>query len=161
MLETYEIGGRTAAGFLAMTIVLVEALSGGGLVARREAIRRIGSAGALAVAVGWTILGAQAFARGLPLENCGCFGVHLAQPLRWWILVEDAELVALARWVHSRDVPPAGDRRPDLLVVDGPATQAEVGGSPRSPTARRSANSSSRVSDSSGTPGPSDALISR
>jgi hypothetical protein len=43
---------------------------------------------ATAVAVTWTLLGTQAFVSGLPIDNCGCFGVHLGQPLRWSVLLE-------------------------------------------------------------------------
>jgi hypothetical protein len=64
--------------------------------------RRCGVSLALTVAIVWTFLGIQAFARGLPLQNCGCFGLHLAQPLRWWTLAEDADFVALAAWVGAR-----------------------------------------------------------
>lgn len=60
--------------------------------------RRSGSLLALAVAMIWSALAVQAFARGLAVENCGCFGVHLGQSLRWWVLLEDAEFVALAAW---------------------------------------------------------------
>jgi hypothetical protein len=56
----------------------------------------------VAVAVVWSLLAAQAFARGLAVGNCGCFGVRLGQPLRWWVLVEDAEFVALAVWVRRQ-----------------------------------------------------------
>lgn len=50
----------------------------------------------LAVAFFWTALGAQAFARGLVIENCGCFGVYLGQELRWWVLLHDAYSLVLA-----------------------------------------------------------------
>ena len=76
---------------------------------------------AVAVAVGWTILGTQAFVRGLAVDNCGCFGVHLAQPLRWWVLLEDAEFVALAWWVRRKDVSAASNHPADLLVTDSAA----------------------------------------
>ena len=42
----------------------------------------------------------------LALHNCGCFGVHLGQPLQWWVLLEDAEFVALAAWVRARQPEP-------------------------------------------------------
>ena len=29
-------------------------------------------------------------------EACGCFGAYLAQPLRWWVLIEDAYMLVLA-----------------------------------------------------------------
>ena len=120
-LEAYELGGRTPAWALAIPIVLAEAVSGVGLIRRGGTVRRVAPAVAVAVAVGWTILGAQAFARGLALDNCGCFGVHLAQPLRWWVLLEDAEFVALAWWVRRKDVSAASNHPADLLVTDGAA----------------------------------------
>lgn len=64
--------------------------------------RHNGGCWALVVALAWTVLSLQAFARGLALDNCGCFGVHLGQRLRWWVLVEDAEFVALAAYVRAR-----------------------------------------------------------
>ncbi len=148
-LAVYEVGGRPASWVLAISIVAAEAMSGVGLLRRGGTLRRVAPGVAVVVAVAWTILGVQAFARGLVLDNCGCFGVHLAQPLRWWVLLEDAEFIALAWWV----------RRKDTLTG-----QADVGGSPRSPAVSRRANSSRRLSDSSGTAGasrPSDALISK
>jgi hypothetical protein len=64
----------------------------------------------------WAILAAQAFARGLVLDNCGCFGTYLAQPLRWYVLVEDA-LMQLYAWLLShglRRSPACAPHRPDL-----------------------------------------------
>jgi hypothetical protein len=58
-----------------------------------------GAAAALAVAVAWSALALSAFVSGRAIENCGCFGVYLAQPLRWWVLLEDVEFVALATGV--------------------------------------------------------------
>lgn len=48
------------------------------------------------IAVVWSSLAAQAFARGLVVENCGCFGPYLAQELRWWVLLEDVYFLLLA-----------------------------------------------------------------
>lgn len=45
------------------------------------------------VYLGWISL---AWARGLDLDNCGCFGVYLARPLTGWRIVEDAVLLAAA-----------------------------------------------------------------
>ena len=109
VLETYELGDRTTAWLLTIPLVLAEAVGGVGLFIRRGSLRRVAPTVAVAVAVAWTVLGTQAFARGLALENCGCFGVHLAQPLRWWILVEDAEFIALAWWVRRKNL--SGGRR--------------------------------------------------
>ena len=41
----------------------------------------------------WLLL---ALARGMQLDNCGCFGVYLAQPLTWYSPLEDAVLLSLA-----------------------------------------------------------------
>ncbi|HCT76656.1 MAG TPA: hypothetical protein DGT23_08720 [Micromonosporaceae bacterium] len=49
-----------------------------------------------AVAVVWTVLGAQAYARGLAVDNCGCFGVYLTQRLTWFTLVQDGLLLLYA-----------------------------------------------------------------
>ncbi|MCH0562988.1 MULTISPECIES: MauE/DoxX family redox-associated membrane protein [unclassified Streptomyces] len=43
-----------------------------------------------AVSVTWTVLAVQAYARGLAVANCGCFGVHLTQRLSWFVLLQDA-----------------------------------------------------------------------
>ncbi len=90
VLVTYDVGGR------AVALVAGEAVGGLGLLSTQIGRRRRGADVALAVALLWSALGVQAFARGLALESCGCFGVHLAQPLRWWVLLQDAEFVALA-----------------------------------------------------------------
>jgi hypothetical protein len=87
--------------------------------------RRGGSRLALAVAVVWPAFALQAFARGVALDNCGCFGVYFGQPLRWWVLLEDAEFVALAGWVRraERRTTPLTGGAPDscrrLLRVPG------------------------------------------
>ena len=40
--------------------------------------------------LGWLIV---AYARGLDLPNCGCFGVYWPRPLTWVTLVEDSVLL--------------------------------------------------------------------
>lgn len=99
ILDTYRMfpgGSETVAAGL---------LLAGEVVAGVALLRasRYGGALALTVALAWTVLGVQAFARSLRLDNCGCFGVHLAQPLRWWVLVQDAYFVGLAAWVVRAD----------------------------------------------------------
>jgi hypothetical protein len=107
ILDAYRVFPGPLATVAAFALVALETMAGVALLWRR----RCGAALALAVAMAWTVLVAQAFARALPLANCGCFGVHLGQPLRWWVLVEDAEFIALAAWVHwaqrrARFLPP-------------------------------------------------------
>ncbi len=38
--------------------------------------------------------------------HTGPFGVRFGQPLRWWVLAEDGECVALAWWVRARSPTP-------------------------------------------------------
>lgn len=49
-----------------------------------------------AVSLVWAGLGVQAYARGLVVANCGCFGVYLAQRLSWFVLAQDALLLVYA-----------------------------------------------------------------
>lgn len=95
-LETYEFAPDALVPAVAVALVGAEALAGFGLWRRHTT-----AAAALAVAVTivWSILAVQAFARGLVVPNCGCFGRYLRQELRWWVLVEDAEFFLLALWV--------------------------------------------------------------
>ncbi|WP_328399498.1 hypothetical protein OHS70_21620 [Streptomyces sp. NBC_00390] len=48
------------------------------------------------VAVVWALLAVQAYARGLTVANCGCFGIYLTQRLSWLVLVQDALLLLYA-----------------------------------------------------------------
>lgn len=57
-----------------------------------------------ATSVLWAVLAGQAFARGLAVPNCGCFGVHLGRPLRWWVLVQDALLLLYSSLLLRRAV---------------------------------------------------------
>jgi hypothetical protein len=91
LLRDYELVGA-AAGAVAVAIPLAELAAASALLAGRRLGGRLG----LAVAVFWTGLGALAFARGLAVENCGCFGVYLGQELRWWVLMQDVYFLALA-----------------------------------------------------------------
>lgn len=104
ILEDYQVlGGAEHA--LSFAVPALEVIVGATLLARRRlpaAAVRAAAAGGLVVAVFWTALASQAFARGLALDNCGCFGVYLGQSLRWWILVEDAEFLLLAWWAGGR-----------------------------------------------------------
>ncbi len=98
VIDTYGVGGKGAAATIGVALLVGELLAGvgllGGTLGRWKGASRL----AVLVAVAWSALGAQAFARGLVVPNCGCFGIHLAQPLRWWVLVQDLEFMALAWW---------------------------------------------------------------
>ena len=96
-LGGYDLLGNAAS--TAVVVVVFELAAALGLLASASVPRSIGRAAGLAglaVAGFWSFLAAQAFARGVELDNCGCFGAYLAQPLRWWVLVEDAYMLVLA-----------------------------------------------------------------
>jgi Methylamine utilisation protein MauE len=97
-LAGYRVfGGGTWA--VAVALPVAQILVALGLLLRRRispGLARAAAVGGLLVAIFWTALAVQAFARGLSLENCGCFGAYLVQELRWWILLEDAEFLILA-----------------------------------------------------------------
>ena len=98
ILGEYRVLG-SAVSALAVAVPAAEVLVGLALLLHRRLpyrLRIVAAVGGLAVALFWSGLAVQAFARGLTLENCGCFGVHLGQELRWWILLEDAEFLLLA-----------------------------------------------------------------
>jgi Methylamine utilisation protein MauE len=94
-LAGYRVVPGALLGPSARLLVVAEAVAAVALIRRWRGGEVLG----LTVAGLWTVAGVEAFARGLSLRNCGCFGTQLAQPLRWWVLVEDAEFVALATWV--------------------------------------------------------------
>lgn len=96
-LEGYAV--VTGVRPLAAAVVTAELVAAAGLLASASmppGVGRTGGLVGLAVAAFWAALAGQAFARGLELRNCGCFGAYLAQPLRWWVLLEDAYLLVLA-----------------------------------------------------------------
>lgn len=98
-LDTYGIGplGTTTAVTLFAGEVMVAAGLVLGLRPRATAI------GAVIVTALWSALAVQAFARGLFVPNCGCFGRFLSQELRWWVLLEDVAFVGYAL-LHLRRV---------------------------------------------------------
>lgn len=120
IVASYDLGGTAVARVGAAALITGELIAAVGLVSRDTSRRHRATSVALAVALTWSLLAAQAFARGLTLDNCGCFGVHLAQPLRWWILVEDLEFVALAWWVRARHATVAAPYSPRAGAPERP-----------------------------------------
>lgn len=110
MIESYRLGGDGAAIVVALLLVAAEAFAAAGLLSRSMLARRRGATAGVVVAVAWSLLASQAFARGLAVPNCGCFGVYAGQELRWWVLVEDAEFVAWALWIHRHTRQPTTPR---------------------------------------------------
>jgi len=99
VLRTYPVASTPLTWLIALGLVVGEVTAGALLLTGNASMRARGAATALAVAVAWSALALSALVPGRAIENCGCFGVYLAQPLRWWVLLEDVEFVALATWV--------------------------------------------------------------
>ena len=97
------------------------------------AARAAGLTGVL-VAVVWATLAAQAFARGLVVENCGCFAAYFTQELRWWVLLEDGYMLLLALLAASSlgvGLQPASSRPSRSLSVTRRGKSGSAGGSSR------------------------------
>lgn len=126
VLASYQaLPGRIALP-VALAIMVAEMVAGLGLMAGGQYLR-VGAIVAVGVAVVWSVLGAQAFARGLDLSNCGCFGVHLPQPLWWGVLVQDGAFLGSALWVARTGKPGAPmPAVPDVptLTVPNPTIRA-------------------------------------
>jgi uncharacterized membrane protein YphA (DoxX/SURF4 family) len=60
---------------------------------------RAGGALALVINVAYAALTTQAYARHLAIDNCTCFGVHLRQHLSWFVLAQDAYMIAFSAYV--------------------------------------------------------------
>lgn len=120
ILASYEIGGSIVSATTSALLIMGELGAAVGLIATGRRRRHAAASLALAVTLAWSALGAQAFARSLDLDNCGCFGVHLGQPLRWWVLIEDVELVALAWWIRTRSaITTTPPRAASILIRTG------------------------------------------
>lgn len=101
IVEEYRLGVLPSIAVAAVLLVL-EVVAAVGLLAPRKTFPRLGEWAGLAVAVIWTLMAVQALARGIELDNCGCFGAYLGQRLSGWILLQDAVFVALAVFVVVR-----------------------------------------------------------
>ncbi|MGH9024690.1 MAG: MauE/DoxX family redox-associated membrane protein [Acidimicrobiia bacterium] len=99
VLRTYPVASTPLTWLIALGLVVSEVTAGALLLTGNASMRARGAAAALAVAVAWSALALSALVSSRSIGNCGCFGVYLAQPLRWWVLLEDVEFVALATWV--------------------------------------------------------------
>jgi hypothetical protein len=135
VLGDYDLGVAAVVWILAITLVLGEVVAGVLLLSGGAGARTMGAVAALTVAIAWSVLALSAFARGEAIQNCGCFGVYLAQPLRWLVLVEDAEFLALGGWVLFRERKHALQGR-DRYLTGFPEKTVKGVSAVRSPQAR-------------------------
>jgi hypothetical protein len=72
-----------------------------------------GAFGAIVINLAYAAMTTQAFVRHLSIDNCTCFGVHLRQRLGWFVLLQDAYMIAFSVYVavgamRSTRPPPSG-----------------------------------------------------
>lgn len=96
ILTAYGLVGGAAAAALAVALIAGELVCGVWFLARPRSTARAPVWVFAAVSVAWSLLAVQAYARGLTVANCGCFGVYLTQRLSWFVLVQDALMLFYA-----------------------------------------------------------------
>ncbi len=93
VLQTYQLG--LGDGFLhvvAPAIALLEIALGSWILNGWRL--RAAMSTAIGLNAAYFVLLTTALLRGLDLENCGCFGVFFARPLRWYSPLEDLAAIA-------------------------------------------------------------------
>lgn len=96
ILGAYQVGGPAAMRLLAGVLIAAELACGLWFLARPRSAALTPVWIYTGVSLIWAGLGVQAYARGLDVANCGCFGVYLGQRLSWFVLAQDALLLVYA-----------------------------------------------------------------
>lgn len=113
ILAEYEAVAGAAATALAVALIAGELVCGVWFLARPRSKALAPVWVFTAVSVVWSTLALQAYARGLTVANCGCFGIYLSQRLSWVVLVQDALMLfcagLLLRGARRRPVVRAGN----------------------------------------------------
>lgn len=110
ILDAYRALPPAALPVLAAGLIAAELVCGIWFVARPRSLAATPVWLYTAVAVVWAGLGVQAYLRGLPVDNCGCFGLYLTQRLSLFVLAQDALLLVYAA-VLLRGTRPAARAR--------------------------------------------------
>lgn len=90
ILGSYGLVRGAAASVLAGLLIVGELVCGVWFLARPGSTAIAPVWVYAAVSLVWSGLALQAYARGLVVPNCGCFGNHLIQRLSWLVLLQDA-----------------------------------------------------------------------
>ncbi|PCG85377.1 hypothetical protein CIB93_14520 [Streptomyces sp. WZ.A104] len=102
ILSSYGLVTGGAATVLAVALIAGEAVCGAWFLVRPRSKALAPVWVYTGVSLVWTGLAVQAYARGLTVANCGCFGIHLTQRLSWIVLLQDAlALLYAAVLIHS------------------------------------------------------------
>jgi hypothetical protein len=96
ILGAYDAAPAGVLPWLAAVLIVAELLAGVWLLARPRSRALAPVWVYTTVAAAWMALGVQAYARGLAVDNCGCFGRYLSQRLTWFTLAQDGLLLVYA-----------------------------------------------------------------
>lgn len=102
IMTAYGLVADAGAAALAVALISGELASGLWLLARPRSRATAPVWVFAAVTVAWALLAVQAYARGLTVTNCGCFGIYLAQRLSWVVVVQDGLLLFYAGCCSAR-----------------------------------------------------------
>ncbi|MBT2478482.1 MauE/DoxX family redox-associated membrane protein [Streptomyces sp. ISL-94] len=107
ILSAYGLVAGVAATALAAALIFGELVCGIWFLARPRSKLLAPVWVYTAVSVVWAVLAVQAYARGLTVANCGCFGIYLTQRLSWFVLFQDALTLLYAGLLlrHGRTAP--------------------------------------------------------
>lgn len=103
-LERFDVLSGGSLGIAVALWIAAELAAGAGLlwVAATQPpagwVPRLAGIGALAISVAYGLLTASATLRGLAIDNCTCFGVHLPQKLGPFVLFQDALMLLWSGW---------------------------------------------------------------
>lgn len=95
VMRTYELGLPDWALWISGTAVTLFELGLGVWILSGWHLRFAALLSAI-MNFGYMVLLTGALLRGLELQNCGCYGVFLARPLRWYTPLEDLFLIAVS-----------------------------------------------------------------
>lgn len=95
VMRTYELGLPDWALWISGTAVTVFELGLGAWILSGRQLRLAALFSAF-MNLGYMVLLTGALLRGLELQNCGCYGVFLARPLRWYTPLEDLFLIGVS-----------------------------------------------------------------
>jgi hypothetical protein len=101
VIETFKILPTVVIPTAAFGLALLElALAAWLILGTTQTSRKTAAALVMALHIGYFIWLAVAYARGLQILNCGCFGVYWPRPLTLGSLVEDSVLIVLALYLY-------------------------------------------------------------
>ncbi|MFR0358542.1 MauE/DoxX family redox-associated membrane protein [Streptomyces sediminimaris] len=89
VLGAYDLVHGTTAAVLAVLLIVGELTCGLWFLTRPRSMAIAPVWAYTVVSLTWSALAVQAYARGLTVDNCGCFGEHLTQRLGWFVLVQE------------------------------------------------------------------------